>query len=132
MIGITSMPLFAPDYDAVGNPSNPSYIPSALLPFSDRMTFFEHLYDTIYVLRVKHFFYNNILPRHQELVDRNFGYFIPKLEELHINVSAVFVNYDNSFHHPIPEVPYCCAHRRTAHCNARTFASSKVKIEIIQ
>ncbi|XP_063233579.1 UDP-glycosyltransferase UGT5-like [Bacillus rossius redtenbacheri] len=104
-IGIASLPPFGYNYDSVGNPNNPSYIPDIFMPYSDKMSFFERLDMLAYALWSRHFFYNTMIPRHQALVERHLGRFVPSLLDMHYNVSMLFVNYEPSFHPPRPDVP---------------------------
>ncbi|XP_063216516.1 UDP-glycosyltransferase UGT5-like [Bacillus rossius redtenbacheri] len=105
MIGVASLPPFAFCHDSVGNPTNPSYIPEAFLPYSDRMTFFQRLDTLVYSLRTRWFFYGAVVPRHQAIAERHFGPSMPSVLDLHYNVSMLFVNFEPSFHPPRPEVP---------------------------
>ncbi|KAJ8891553.1 hypothetical protein PR048_004081 [Dryococelus australis] len=105
MIGISSLPPFGFCYDSVGNPTNPSYIPEMVTPYSDRMTFFERLDNFIYFLRSRQFYFNYMFPKHDVIAKRSFGPSIPNLMEMHYNASMLFVTYEPSFHSPRPDVP---------------------------
>jgi hypothetical protein len=50
VIGILSFESFWTAADAFGTPINPAYIPDILLPYGNRMTFYERLKSTLFWL----------------------------------------------------------------------------------
>jgi hypothetical protein len=50
VIGILSHACLLTAGEANGNPTNPAFIPEILLPFKNRMTFFERLQNTLFWL----------------------------------------------------------------------------------
>jgi len=50
VIGIQSLGGLWSAAEAMGNPTNPAFIPDALLPYGNRMTFYERLQNTLFWL----------------------------------------------------------------------------------
>jgi hypothetical protein len=50
VIGIVSLELFLTASEAVGIPTNPAIIPDIMLPYGNRMTFYERLQNTLFWL----------------------------------------------------------------------------------
>ena len=50
VIGILSHACLLAAGEANGNPTNPAFIPEVLLPFENRMTFYERLQNTLFWL----------------------------------------------------------------------------------
>jgi hypothetical protein len=49
-IGVLSYESFWTAAEAVGNPTNPAFIPDVMLPYTNRMTFYERLQNTLFWL----------------------------------------------------------------------------------
>ncbi|XP_063221505.1 UDP-glycosyltransferase UGT5-like [Bacillus rossius redtenbacheri] len=106
MIGITSLPPMALNYDSVGNPTNPSYIPEIAFPYTDKSrTFWQRLETVIFQIRLGHLFYNKILPSQDAIAKKYFGQSTPYIGDLYTQVSMLFVTYVQGFHPPRPNVP---------------------------
>jgi hypothetical protein len=93
--------------DWVGNPNPYSYIPDAFLDYSDHMSFWERLVNTIAGVywRIGQEFYN--LPRQDIIMRQFFNYTdsIPPLSEIVRNTSLLLVNNHFSLNYPRPLVP---------------------------
>jgi hypothetical protein len=50
VIGIVTLELIWTAAEAVGIPTNPAFIPDVMLPYGNRMTFFERLQNTLFWL----------------------------------------------------------------------------------
>lgn len=88
-----------------GYPSNPSYIPNTQLWFSDRMTFFERLENTV-VTTIQSLYFNNIvLYRNNELVGHYFGKEAKTLFQDIYRDSLLLVNSHYSLTFPRPMLP---------------------------
>jgi hypothetical protein len=53
-IGVLSYESVWTAFAAVGNPTNPAFIPNVLLPYGNRMTFYERLQNTIFWLWMRY------------------------------------------------------------------------------
>ncbi|XP_063223032.1 UDP-glycosyltransferase UGT5-like [Bacillus rossius redtenbacheri] len=106
MIGITSLPPTTVNYDSVGNPTNPSYIPEMSLSYTDKKrSFWQRLETTIFQIRFGHFFYRTILPMQDAIAKRYFGPSTPYIGDLQKQVSMLFVTHIEGFSSPRPHVP---------------------------
>jgi hypothetical protein len=53
-IGVVSFEGFWTAAEAVGNPTNPAFIPDVLLPYGNHMTFYERLQNTLFWLWLRY------------------------------------------------------------------------------
>lgn len=91
--------------DMVGNPAPPSYVANPLLSYTDHMTFFERLGNTLHAI-VEHFYFDYIyMPIQSEIYDKVFADPKPSLDTLRRNVSLVLLNTHVSLSFPKPYVP---------------------------
>ncbi|XP_069681762.1 UDP-glycosyltransferase UGT5-like isoform X5 [Periplaneta americana] len=89
----------------VGNPDNPSFIPTHFGEFSDKMTFMQRLSNTVsYVAHYLHYPFTMDAPGY-EVAKEFFGDELPLLSELARNTSLIFINSHFSFTRPVPLVP---------------------------
>lgn len=80
--------------DLVGSPIFPSYIPHFLNPYTDRMTFWQRMYNSLmwWFEDIVHPLY--YIPRQQKYMEQLFPEAVnwPSLEEIRRNVSLVLLN----------------------------------------
>lgn len=91
--------------DLFGNPELPSYIPHAISPVSDRMSFYERLLNGVVHLWTKWFYRAVQVPRMDRLARKYFGEDLPSVAEIGRNMSLVLVNTHDSVDYPRPLVP---------------------------
>lgn len=105
VIGLTSSAIISPFNDRLANPVNPSYIPNSFLGYTDRMSFFERLENTIFYL-YQEFVWRVLteIPANK-LAREFFGDDMPSLRDIVYNSSAVLVNFHFSYGFPRPYVP---------------------------
>ena len=53
VIGIQSLEIHWSADEAMGNPTNPAFIPEILLPYGNRMTFYERLQSTLFWMWIR-------------------------------------------------------------------------------
>jgi hypothetical protein len=53
-IGVLSYEMFWTAAEAVGNPTNPAFIPDVMLLYANRMTFYEILQNTLFWLWMRY------------------------------------------------------------------------------
>jgi len=53
-IGVVSFEAFWTAAEAMGTPTNPAFIPDALLPYGNHMTFYERLQNTLFWLWMRY------------------------------------------------------------------------------
>lgn len=94
-----------PAYHLVGNPASFSFVPSATFGYSDRMTFIERVYNTLY--GISYHLYLNYLyyPLHEDLYRKYFGNDGPSLQEIRKNVSLVLIYSHVCLESPRPYLP---------------------------
>nr|QPA18395.1 UDP-gluconosyltransferase [Trialeurodes vaporariorum] len=86
-----------------------SYVPESRLPLSDRMNFYERLYNTVFGLTqlLGEYYYH--LPRQEALMRKHFTYpgaeTLPPIRELIENLSIFFINSHFSINYPQPHSP---------------------------
>jgi glucuronosyltransferase len=91
--------------DRTGNPDHPAYIPNYYSAYTDRMTFWERLRNTLQVEIIKWvYYYFSELPTHR-MASKYFGNDLPALSDIARNVSLVLVNSHFSLNYPRPTVP---------------------------
>ena len=91
--------------DVFCNPSNPAYIPTFFLPYTDKMNFQERFINVAMNLIMKFgSYYYSEIPT-QKLVRKHFGEDIPSLREISRNFSLILTNSYFSFNIPRPMVP---------------------------
>lgn len=105
VLGVTAYGLPPWAQQVVGNPINPSYMNTYLLPFADRMNFpqraanaFFHLYTTFYRDLVH-------IPQHDRIAREFFGEGATSVADAERRVSMVLANHHFSFDYPQPYVP---------------------------
>lgn len=91
----------------VGVPNNPSYIPSFWLHYSDTMTFFERLYNTV-ITSTEISSYLMLKKKDQDMLNSLYVYpghqNCPSLDVLRNNIPLTFINshYSVSYSRPYP------------------------------
>ena len=91
--------------DWVGNPGFYSYVPNTFDAFTDRMTFWQRVHNTLSELYIKLGRKYYTLPKHNAMLRRYIGEDVTSIEELERNISLVLVNSHFSFHYPRPIMP---------------------------
>ncbi|KAJ4434824.1 hypothetical protein ANN_23395 [Periplaneta americana] len=105
LISMISSILLPWSNDRMGNPDNPSYIPSYFLPYTGKMKFHERLWNTLFTSAVKWgSYYFSELPT-QELARKYLGEDLPPLNDIARNTSLIFTNSHFSITEPRPMVP---------------------------
>ncbi|XP_063921674.1 UDP-glycosyltransferase UGT5-like [Zophobas morio] len=88
----------------VGNPSPPSYVPSAGLSYSSQMTFLQRVTNTlVYLLNVV-MMHAYVYPNNEQTVQKYIPG-APHIEDFLYNASLVLLNSHHSFSQPVPHVP---------------------------
>jgi glucuronosyltransferase len=101
---MTSVP-FPWSNGRTANPDHPAYIPNYFTQFTDRMSFWERLQNTLQTEIIKWaYYYYSELPTHR-IASKYFGNNLPALSDIARNVSLVLVNTHFSLNHPRATVP---------------------------
>lgn len=101
---ITSVPLPWTN-DRTENPDHPAYVPNYFAQYTDRMTFWERLQNTVQTEMIKWaYYYFSELPTHR-MASKYFGNDLPALSDIARNVSLVLINSHFSLNYPRPTVP---------------------------
>lgn len=104
-ITLSSSTLFSWVSHDVGNPTNPSYIPSMLSYQSNKMNFFQRVDNTLIALIctvAQEIIFNS---KEEEMKVKYFGHNIPSLRDISKNMSLVMVNSHFTLNFPRPLVP---------------------------
>lgn len=105
-IGLAPCTVMPWNNNRYGIPTNPSYIPINLLPFSDNMTFWERLVNTVNYFLHSYLMANFLQTRPADaLIKKYFGDNMPSVEDLARNVSLYLVNSHFSLNKPRPFPP---------------------------
>lgn len=88
----------------VGNPSPPSYIPHLILSYSDQMTFYQRIVNTLMNLYSEILNHIYVFPENDKLLKKYIPN-SPPLEDIIYNISVVLVNSHQSTNQPVPYVP---------------------------
>lgn len=83
-----------------------SHVPNTILPYTDKMDFFQRWYNAAFVTFswIIHRFVH--MPGHMEIAKKNFAHLepLPSIWELRKNVSIFFINAHRSITYPRPSV----------------------------
>jgi UDP-glucoronosyl and UDP-glucosyl transferase. len=104
-ISITTTPVLPWGHERFANPVNPSYNGNALLSYSDRMSFFERVMNTLY-LKITNWAYHYMcdVPS-QEIARKYFGQSLPPLKDIVRNTSLILTNRHFSINKPTASLP---------------------------
>lgn len=105
VVRIHTTTMFTWTYQRYGNPLNPAYIPSNFLLFSNKMSFFERVENTLVTI-IQNIFMNVIMVQAEnDLIESHFG---EKYATMHKDIyedSILLLNTHFTVSHPIPLVP---------------------------
>ncbi|CAG7819184.1 unnamed protein product, partial [Allacma fusca] len=89
----------------LGNWLPPSVVPNPLLPFSDRMSFYERVVtialDWLFILGRDY----EVAPLYEKMYRKYLGDDIPSVSEIEGNISLLFMNSFSNFPAPRPTLP---------------------------
>jgi glucuronosyltransferase len=93
--------------DWVGNPNPYAYVPGVFLTYSDRMTFWERLTNTLNGLGKRIGRKYNYLPQQDAIARKYFNYTddLPSISELESSTALVLLNHHFSLGYPKPLMP---------------------------
>lgn len=104
-IALISSVLYPWVNDRIANPENPAYIPSYFTEYTDRMSFWDRLINTLHNEVVKWwYYYYSELPTYR-IGSKYFGDDLPSLSVIARNVSLILVNSHFSINQLRPTVP---------------------------
>lgn len=104
-IALISSVLYPWVNNRIANPENPAYIPSYFTEYTDRMSFWERLINTVHNEVVKWwYYYYSELPTYR-IGSKYFGDDLPSLSVIARNVSLILVNSHFSINQLRPTVP---------------------------
>jgi glucuronosyltransferase len=104
-VAMSSCVMFPWSNDRMGNPDNPSYIPTHGTWFSDEMNFSERFFNVIANIGLKFIFHAIEGIVTQSYVRKHFGDDVPSLSDIARNTSLLLVNSHFSLNRPRPLVP---------------------------
>jgi glucuronosyltransferase len=104
-VAISSCVMFPWSNDRMGNPNNPSYIPSHGTWFSDEMSFSQRLINGISNVALNFIFSATERTVIESYVRKHFGDDVPSLSDIARNTSLLLVNTHFSLNRPRPFVP---------------------------
>lgn len=105
IIGLSSSTLMPWTSERLGNPTHTAYIPDNLMHFSDRMTFFERVGNTLATLYHQYYYELLMLNRDETTVRKHLGRKSARVREFIRNTSLILVNTHFSLNLPRPLVP---------------------------
>ncbi|XP_063902949.1 UDP-glycosyltransferase UGT5-like [Zophobas morio] len=91
--------------DRIGNPDNPSYIPSYFVSSTSKMSLYERIENVFYLTVSKFLYYFFNSKASNQISKEFFGPDLPSLEDLALNTSLILVNSHFSISHSRPTVP---------------------------
>ncbi|XP_049856470.1 UDP-glucosyltransferase 2-like isoform X2 [Schistocerca gregaria] len=92
-------------YYNFGSPMEPAYMPDMWLGFSDRMDFWQRLYNTYFYLRLMYMWFYQAMPLQEEVMRKYFGPDPPSVYEADRNVSLLITANHFVFEYPRPHLP---------------------------
>ncbi|XP_023293682.2 UDP-glycosyltransferase UGT5-like [Lucilia cuprina] len=105
LIGLGTFGAISWNTDMVGSPSPPSYIPSAMLKFTDHMTLTERVGNLAFVTFERLFLDYHYLPRQAALYEKYFPHLERDMYTVRKNAAAVLLNTHVSLGYARPYVP---------------------------
>lgn len=105
IIGLSSSTLMPWTSERLANPSHTAYIPNNLMDYSDKMTFFERVENTLVTLYHQYYYDFFMIGRHGDIVRKHLGRRAARLREFIRNTSLILVNTHFSLNLPRPLVP---------------------------
>ncbi|PNF35836.1 UDP-glucuronosyltransferase 2B1 [Cryptotermes secundus] len=104
-VAMSSCIMFPWSNDRMGNPDNPSYIPTHGTWFSDKMNFSERFFNAIANIAFKFLFHATERIVTQSYIRKHFGDDVPLLSDISKNTDLLLVNSHFSLNRPRPLVP---------------------------
>lgn len=104
-VTMSSGVMFPWSNDRMGNPDNPSYIPTLGTWFSDKMNFSERFFNVIANIAFKFLFHATERIVTQSYVRKHFGDDVPLLSDISKNTDLLLVNSHFSLNRPRPLLP---------------------------
>ncbi|XP_047107072.1 UDP-glucosyltransferase 2-like [Schistocerca piceifrons] len=92
-------------YYNFGSPMEPAYMPDMWLGYSDRMDFWQRLYNTYFYLRLMYMWFYQAMPLQEEVMRKYFGPDPPSVYEADRNVSLLITANHFVFEYPRPHLP---------------------------
>ncbi|XP_049808794.1 UDP-glucosyltransferase 2-like [Schistocerca nitens] len=89
---------------AMGDNVNPAYMADIMTSYSDRMTVWQRLQNTLSFLRQLYSSYTVIYPENDRLIRKYFGPDVPPLGEMFLNISLILTNNHFSASYPQPRL----------------------------
>ncbi|XP_049793972.1 UDP-glycosyltransferase UGT5-like isoform X2 [Schistocerca nitens] len=92
--------------DAVGDPYTPSYVPDVVYTYTDHMTFWQRLHNSLSVAYARYVYNYYYCPKIDEMMKQNFkDPTMPSVSALIANASLLIVQSHVSFAYPRPHLP---------------------------
>ncbi|KAL3266340.1 hypothetical protein HHI36_010518 [Cryptolaemus montrouzieri] len=104
IVGITTSVMLAWNNERFGNPDNPSYIPTLFMDYSDKMSFFQRVENTLTSLG-HNIWFRKKQRDHDLIVRKHLGSKIASLNTLGNNMSLMLVNTHFSLNFARPFTP---------------------------
>ncbi|XP_047106804.1 UDP-glucosyltransferase 2-like [Schistocerca piceifrons] len=92
-------------YYNFGSAINPAFMPDMWLGYSDRMNFWQRLYNTYFYLRLMHMWFCKEMPFQEALMRKHFGPDPPSVYEADRNVSLLITTNHFVMEYPHPHLP---------------------------
>ncbi|XP_055901886.1 UDP-glucosyltransferase 2-like [Eupeodes corollae] len=92
LIGITPGGAYITSHEVIGNPNHPVAFPSIFMPFSEDLSLFQRVASTIFTLKSRYLYFNEELPKQDEIVKKFFGPGTPSIWEIESNADLLLVN----------------------------------------
>lgn len=105
IIGFCSSTIFHWLNQRFGNPTHPAYIPNIMMPYSDKLTFWQRTVNLIAGIYENFYYENFILSIGEKNVKKYFGYNSSLIKDLVLNMDLLFMNSHFSLSLPRPLVP---------------------------
>uniref|UniRef100_A0A1I8NYK7 UDP-glucuronosyltransferase n=1 Tax=Stomoxys calcitrans TaxID=35570 RepID=A0A1I8NYK7_STOCA len=105
LIGLGTFGAISWNTDMVGSPSPPSYVPSTLLPFTDRMTLGQRIGNLALLTFERLLLDLYYLPKQEKIFRQHFPHSQRSMLEIRKNAALVLLNSHVSLSFPRPYVP---------------------------
>lgn len=105
VVGVSSMGAYIGTHFAIGNPHHPALYSDMFLPYHGKLSFMERWYSTFYYLWVRAYLHFSAIPRCDQIARKYLGTDIPPLDDLHKNLSLLFLNTNPILYEPRANIP---------------------------
>ncbi|XP_015126427.1 UDP-glucuronosyltransferase 2B31 isoform X2 [Diachasma alloeum] len=105
LIVITSLPGFASHYFEMGIPTLPACFPDVTLAYAGKMNFWQRINNLFHIIHQYYGYHYGSSSLQEGVLRKHFGDNVPRIEDLRLRISIMFLNTHPLLHYPRPMNP---------------------------